>query len=67
MTKREQLWNEKGKQGELKDLIFIGCQDHVLNLMSSDLERHLVEKQPNLCIGDKHRATDVVQFLVTKV
>jgi hypothetical protein len=49
-------------------LIIKGCEDHILNLMSHDFEQSLVANcPPHLVVNGKHRATDVVQFLISKV
>ncbi|MBL4704521.1 MAG: hypothetical protein JKY54_08365 [Flavobacteriales bacterium] len=56
------------KKGNPPDLNIIGCEDHILNLMSEDYEKWLVANSaPHLVINKKHRATDLVQFLIAKV
>jgi hypothetical protein len=57
-----------GKPESPPELIIQGCEDHVLSLMSKDYEDWLVKNSaPCLVLNKKHRATDVVQFLIAKV
>ena len=65
--RRQELWNLQGNDTIAPELIVFGCQDHVLNLMSKDYEAKLVSEDPKLCVNSKHRATDVVQFVIAKV
>ena len=65
---REEEWKKQNQLGIVPQLLVKGCEDHILNLMSVDYERHLVETAPtNLIIKGKHRATDIVQLLIFKV
>ena len=68
---RQFIWKtELRKEGEPPKLVIQGCEDHVLNLMSLDYEKWLGKtSDPHLLLGKnrKHRATDVVQFLIAKV
>jgi hypothetical protein len=67
IKERKILFASTGKSGEVPLLIIHKCEDHILNLMSSDFEELLIKKSPGLQVSKKHRATDVVQFLVAKV
>jgi len=65
---REEEWEEQGRVGILPVLTVKGCEDHILNLMSKDFEKYLVEtSNPTLTLGQKHRATDLVQLLIEKI
>jgi hypothetical protein len=64
---RSKLWKEMNKEGEVPVLIIHKCEDHILNLMSQDLEKKLIEISPKMKIFSKHRATDVVQLLISLV
>jgi len=75
---REEEWEEQGRVGILPVLTVKGCEDHILNLMSKDFEKYLVETSnptltlaktsiPTLALGQKHRATDLVQLLIEKI
>jgi hypothetical protein len=65
--KRKELYSAGGREGEPPELVIHKCEDHILNLISSDYEKKLIKESPALTISTKHRATDVVQFLVAKV
>jgi hypothetical protein len=69
IRKREENWTKEGNSGPVPKLQIQKCQDHVLNLMSVDYENELI--QNSSCVmnpkSKKHRATDVVQFLISKV
>jgi hypothetical protein len=67
IDRRKILHSEAGLQGEPSTLVVHKCEDHILNLMSSDYERVLLENSPSLQVSSKHRATDVVQYIVAKV
>jgi hypothetical protein len=68
LAKRKELWEKQQKEGNPPDLIIQGCEDHVFSLMSKDYETWLVNKSaPHLIMKSKHRATDVVQFIIAKV
>jgi hypothetical protein len=57
-------------RGDPPTLRIHNCEDHVLNLMSKDYENELAKNsKPHLLLGKgkKHRATDVVQFIIAKV
>jgi hypothetical protein len=65
-AERDRILAERGIS--LPPLIIKGCEDHILNLMSQDLEDALVKNSlPHLVVCNKHRATDVVQFIISKV
>jgi hypothetical protein len=67
---RKRIWEEDWKKdGDPPKLNIQGCEDHVLNLMSKDYEDFLVNNSdPHLLLNKKkHRATDVVQFIISKV
>lgn len=65
---REAKWVELRGVGPVSELKVKGCEDHVLNLMSKDVEKYLVlTSNPNLVLGKKHRATDLVQLLIDKI
>jgi hypothetical protein len=65
-AERDRLLLERGTPSP--PLIIKGCEDHILNLMSQDLEETLVKNAlPHLVVCGKHRATDVVQFIISKV
>jgi hypothetical protein len=65
---RQAAWKEQNKLGSLRKLMVKGCEDHILNLMSKDYEKFLaLEGGSDLVIGQKHRATDIVQLLISKV
>ena len=61
-------WRKQNREGTVPDLVIKGCEDHILNLMSRDFERAvLAGAAPQLIMGEKHQATDIVQLLVGKV
>jgi hypothetical protein len=67
---RKRIWEEDlRKDGDPPKLFIHGCEDHVLNLMSKDYEHWLVKNSHDhlLIKKKKHRATDVVQFIISKV
>jgi len=65
---REEEWQTQGGVGPVPELIVKGCEDHILNLMSKDMEKYLVTTSiPSLVIGEKHHATDLVQLLIDKI
>ena len=65
---RQREWKEQNKPGTVPKLVIKGCEDHILNLMSRDFETALVrDATPDLVVGKKHRATDIVQLLIWKV
>jgi hypothetical protein len=68
MKARQDMWNG---EDPLPKLQIQKCEDHMFNLMSSDYEKDIIETS-NGCVmhgkaHKKHRATDVVQFLIYKV
>jgi hypothetical protein len=70
IKEREKIWKALGKNGDPPRLVIQKCEDHILNLMSLDYETWLAtNSNPRLLLGKKkkHRATDVVQFLIAKV
>lgn len=65
---RNTQWEVQGGEGSCPVLIVKGCEDHILNLMSKDMETYLVgHSLPALVINKKHRATDLVQLLIHKL
>ena len=64
---RRALHCTAGYEGDPPNLIVHKCEDHILNLISCDYEKVLIEKSPSLRVSSKHRATDVVQFIIAKV
>jgi hypothetical protein len=67
IARRKILHHELKIQGDPPKLIIHKCEDHILNLISSDYERELIRNSPSLEVSKKHRATDVVQYIVAKV
>jgi hypothetical protein len=67
LTRRRELHSLSGGEGEPPDFIIHKCEDHILNLISCDYEKTLITGSPALMVNEKHRATDVVQFIVAKV
>jgi hypothetical protein len=67
IERRKKLHHELKIQGDPPKLIIHKCEDHILNLISSDYERELIRNSPSLEVSKKHRATDVVQYIVAKV
>jgi hypothetical protein len=69
LKKRKENWAKLGHSTPVPELQIQECQDHVLNLMSSDYEAAILANSS--CVMNqktkKHRATDVVQFLLSKV
>jgi hypothetical protein len=66
-NERKQIYSSMGNAGDPPKLVVHMCEDHILNLMSSDYEAALTKNNPSLMINQKHRATDVVQFIIAKV
>ena len=65
---RENEWRQQRKEGEPSKLIVKGCEDHLMNLMSKDYEKYLVENSsPMFVEHGKHRATDVVQMIIATI
>jgi len=69
---RRKSWEEDGYPGPCPPLIFVGCEDHLVNLISQDFEKIFVQDAKergahHLLISDKHRATDWVQFVTQKL
>jgi hypothetical protein len=64
---RKKLHHELEIQGDPPKLIVHKCEDHILNLISCDYEKELIKNSPSLQVSKKHRATDVVQYIVAKV
>jgi hypothetical protein len=70
IKERKRRWDTLGRSGELPKLQIQKCQDHVLNLMTGDYENELLKLSTDCVMNEiskKHRATDVVQFLLQKV
>jgi len=63
---RQNKWKSLGLDGNVPELVVQGCEDHLINLMSNDLEKYLFKTSPNVT-KTKHYATDLVQFLINKV
>jgi hypothetical protein len=64
---RKELYCAAGFLGEPPKFIIHKCEDHILNLISSDFEKELITLSPSLKVSTKHRATDVVQYIIAKV
>jgi hypothetical protein len=64
---RKQLWATMGCEGDPPNFIIHKCEDHILNLISSDYEKALIKHSSSLTVSTKHRATDVVQYIIAKV
>jgi hypothetical protein len=67
MNERSKIHHKNGLLGDPPKMIVHKCEDHILNLISCDYEKVLITKSPSLQISGKHRATDVVQFIIAKV
>ena len=47
-------WISQGRSGDPPKIIIQGCEDHLLNLMSKDYERYLIENcHPNILVNAK--------------
>ena len=62
--RRQEEW-KKTNDSPLPDLKFKGCEDHIMNLVSSEFEKRLIIRCRNwgldkYVIGDKHISTDVI-------
>lgn len=65
---RKAEWKAQGNKGEPPALHIQGCQDHIINLMSKDYEAFIVKTtSPYLIVGQKHRATDLVQMIIGRL
>jgi len=64
---REKAWEEDQNEGLCPPLVLVGCEDHLINLTSEDVERFFVKEQSHLTINNKHRVTDWVQFIFQKL
>jgi hypothetical protein len=67
LKRRKELYDVGHHEGDPPELIIHKCEDHVLNLISSDYEKVLIQNSPSVQVSSKHRATDVVQFIIAKV
>jgi hypothetical protein len=64
---RQELWKKLGHQDDAPEFIIHKCEDHILNLISVDYEKALMHHSSSLTVSNKHRATDVVQYIIAKV
>jgi hypothetical protein len=64
---RQELWKKLGHQDDAPEFIIHKCEDHILNLISVDYEKALIHHSSSLTVSNKHRATDVVQYIIAKV
>ena len=58
LKRRKELYYSAGHEGEPPVFIIHKCEDHVLNLMSSDYEKLLIKNSPTLMISNKHRTNN---------